>query len=184
MAGPNTFFPLGAHSRKQTCVSHSTPEAELVAADAALRLEGLPAADLWEVILQRPVVIKFWEDNDAAIKVMMSGKNPNMSHMGRTHRVDTMWLHEAVTGNQPALADRIAMLKEELARLECKEGVPPTETEQLAYCESDKMAADIFTKPFVNADKWQSVCGLIGIDVVHKTPTWHRDPVKASAGGG
>ena len=28
LTGPNTFFPLSAFLRKQTCVSHSTPEAE------------------------------------------------------------------------------------------------------------------------------------------------------------
>ena len=32
--GPNTFFPMSGYSRKQTCVSKSTPEAELVAAAA------------------------------------------------------------------------------------------------------------------------------------------------------
>ena len=69
-------------------------------------------------------------------------------------------------------------------RLEGREGVPPTETVQLEYCESDKMAADIFSKPFVHADRWKSVCGLIGIDVVHKAPFWRREPAKRAAGGG
>ncbi len=35
MGGDDTFFPLQAVSRKQTAVSHSTPEAEIVAAAAA-----------------------------------------------------------------------------------------------------------------------------------------------------
>ena len=38
--GPNSFFPLSAISEKQSCVSHSTPEAEIVAADLAIRTEG------------------------------------------------------------------------------------------------------------------------------------------------
>ena len=83
-----------------------------------MRLEGLPACDLWEAILQRDVVLKFWEDNDAAIKIIQSGKNPNMRHMGRTHRVDTMWLHETCTGNVASLVERISNLKTELLRLE------------------------------------------------------------------
>ena len=37
------IFPLNAISKKQSCVSHSTPEAEIVAADLAIRTEGLPA---------------------------------------------------------------------------------------------------------------------------------------------
>ena len=40
LKGPNTFFPLSASSKKQSCVSHSTPEAELVAANLAVRTEG------------------------------------------------------------------------------------------------------------------------------------------------
>ena len=46
----HTFAPLAAVSKKQTCVSHSTPEAELVAADHAVRAEGLPALPLWELL--------------------------------------------------------------------------------------------------------------------------------------
>ena len=43
LTGPNSFFPLNAVSKKQACVSHSTPEAEIVAADLEIRTEGLPA---------------------------------------------------------------------------------------------------------------------------------------------
>eukprot|EP00972_Heterocapsa_arctica_P051565 7586300-Heterocapsa_arctica.AAC.1 len=45
-SGPSTFFPLNAISKKQTCVSRYTPEAEIVAADLALRTEGLPTLQL------------------------------------------------------------------------------------------------------------------------------------------
>ena len=73
LVGPNTFMPLAATSKKQTCVSHSTPVAELVAVDLALRAEGLPALDVWETILGRPVTLAFQEDNQAAIVVLQSG---------------------------------------------------------------------------------------------------------------
>jgi hypothetical protein len=43
LTGPNSFFPISALSKRQSCVSHSTPEAELVAADLAIRTEGIPA---------------------------------------------------------------------------------------------------------------------------------------------
>ena len=56
LTGPNTFFPLNGVSKKQNCVSHSTPGAEIVAANAAVRLEGLPALQLWDVTLQRKVI--------------------------------------------------------------------------------------------------------------------------------
>lgn len=50
LMGPNTFYPLTACSVKQGAMSHSTPEAEIVAADHAIRTIGLPALQLWETI--------------------------------------------------------------------------------------------------------------------------------------
>ena len=41
--GKYTRFPLAGGSKRQGCVSHSTPEAEIVAADTALRTLGIPA---------------------------------------------------------------------------------------------------------------------------------------------
>ena len=41
--GSDTKMPLAAASRRQTCVSHSTPESEIVAFDYGLRAAGLPA---------------------------------------------------------------------------------------------------------------------------------------------
>ena len=49
--GPFTCFPLMGVSKKQDCVSSSTPEAELVAGAWMLRREGLPALDLWDLLL-------------------------------------------------------------------------------------------------------------------------------------
>ena len=48
--GPSTFGSLTGLSKRQHCVSHSTPEAEIVAADFALRTVGLPALSIWELI--------------------------------------------------------------------------------------------------------------------------------------
>ena len=47
LRGPNTRMPLMSLSKKQTSVSHSTREAEIVAAAHALRAIGLPALSLW-----------------------------------------------------------------------------------------------------------------------------------------
>ena len=45
--GLHTRFPLSGGSKRQGCVSHSTPEAEIVAADVTLRTMGLPALSIW-----------------------------------------------------------------------------------------------------------------------------------------
>jgi hypothetical protein len=49
--GPNTRMVVQGLSKRQTAVSHSTPEAEIVAADYAMRAEGMPALLLMEAIL-------------------------------------------------------------------------------------------------------------------------------------
>ena len=77
MVGPNTFFPISGVSKKQTAVSHSTPEAEIVAADAAVRTLGMPALDLWTTILGRTPILRLMEDNESTIQIIKSGKKPD-----------------------------------------------------------------------------------------------------------
>jgi hypothetical protein len=81
--GPRSCFPIAGHSKRQTCVSHSTPEAEIVAADAAVRTCGIPALILWTVILPHIETIYFHEDNQAMIQVMKTGRNPNLRYIDR-----------------------------------------------------------------------------------------------------
>ena len=49
--GANMSCPICAGSKRQTCVSHSTPEADLVAADFSLRTDGLLALSSWRARL-------------------------------------------------------------------------------------------------------------------------------------
>ena len=42
-----TFVPISWMCKKQTSVSHSSTEAELISLDAGLRMDGIPALDLW-----------------------------------------------------------------------------------------------------------------------------------------
>jgi hypothetical protein len=87
----HTFFPLSATSKRQSCVSHSTPEAEIVAADHAIRAEALPGLQLW--------------DNAAALRIIETGKSPALRHLGRTHRVDLAFLHETYKAGQFSAED-------------------------------------------------------------------------------
>ena len=41
LQGPHTRFPLSGSSKRQGCVSHFNPEAEIVAADVAMRATGM-----------------------------------------------------------------------------------------------------------------------------------------------
>jgi hypothetical protein len=52
IVGPNTFAPVTASCKKQTCVSHSSTENEIVAAEQGLRTEGLQALAFWELVTE------------------------------------------------------------------------------------------------------------------------------------
>ena len=151
LSGPNTLAPQAAQSKKQSAVSHSTPEAEIVSADHGVRTEGLPALDLWEVILDRKLILQFEEDNSAAKRVIDTGRNPTMRHLNRTHKVDLRFLHEQVEqGNMI-----------------------------VNQCPTAEMAADVLTKAFTNEDKWKHACSLIGHTKLNEI-SW-TDPRPASS---
>lgn len=74
--GPRSCFPITGVSKRQSCVSHSTPEAEMVATDFSLRHCGIPSLDLWQALLPNCRGLILCEDNQAMIRVIESGKNP------------------------------------------------------------------------------------------------------------
>ena len=47
--GNHTFFPISWMCKKQTSVSHSSTESEIISLDAGLRLDGILALDLWDL---------------------------------------------------------------------------------------------------------------------------------------
>ena len=49
--GSHTFVPVSWMCKKQTSVSHSSTESEIISLDAGLRLDGIPALDLWDLIV-------------------------------------------------------------------------------------------------------------------------------------
>ena len=81
---------LGSHAiswmcKKQTSVSHSATESEIISLDAGLRLDGIPALDLWDLIVSdfrsmsqttertwRPVVTERSQKSQGKINVFNS----------------------------------------------------------------------------------------------------------------
>ena len=49
--GSHTFVPISWMCKKQASVSHSSTESEIISFDAGLRLDGIPALDLWDLIV-------------------------------------------------------------------------------------------------------------------------------------
>ena len=64
--GSRTFLPKSWMRKKQTAVSHCSTESDIISLDTGLRMDGIPALDLW----------------DEGIEVLHSSKNthPHIKH--------------------------------------------------------------------------------------------------------
>ena len=49
--GSHTFVPISWMCKNQTSVSHSSTESEIISLDAGLRLDGIPALELWDLMV-------------------------------------------------------------------------------------------------------------------------------------
>ena len=49
--GSHTFVPMSWMCKKQTAISDSSTESEIISLDIGLRLDGLPALELWDLIV-------------------------------------------------------------------------------------------------------------------------------------
>ena len=45
-------MPISWMCKKQTSVSHSSTEAEIISVDSGLRMDGIPALTLWDVVIE------------------------------------------------------------------------------------------------------------------------------------
>ena len=50
--GSHTFVPISWMCKKQTSVSHSSTEAEILSLDASSRMDGIPALILWDLVVE------------------------------------------------------------------------------------------------------------------------------------
>ena len=68
-------------------MSHSTPEADIVAADVTLRTMGLPVLSIWETVSSSSPRPLFHDDKQGMIGVVRAGRNPTMRHLERSHGI-------------------------------------------------------------------------------------------------
>ena len=135
LKGPNSFFPLAWVSKRQTSVSRSTTESEVVSLAHSLYQEGLAALSLWSLMLGRDdLELVIHEDNQATILVVKKVYSPKLRHISRTHKVN------------------LGCISEQLA--------PGSGISQ--YVDTNLQAADIFTKA-LPPQKWDNALKLLGI---------------------
>ena len=67
--------------KKQTSVSHSSTESEIISFDAGLRLDGIPALDLWDLILL--VLGNTTQNHDRTEKPVVCRDKNHVRHQSR-----------------------------------------------------------------------------------------------------
>ena len=50
--GSHTFVPISWMCKKQTSVSHSSTESEIISLDAGFCMDGIPALTLWDLVIE------------------------------------------------------------------------------------------------------------------------------------
>ena len=201
--GSHTFVPLSWMCKKQTAFSHSSTESEIISLDTGLRLDGLPALELWDLIVSvlgnvTRVSDRYWkpesddhkhhkshnqidvmkdiddipsnvqsarqesllyvlEDNEAVIKIIITGKSPTMRHVSRTHRVALYWLFDRIN-----LDPKI----------------------QTKYIDTKNQLADILTKVNFTRDEWNHLLNLLNISHFSSTACTAAMEKRAQQGSG
>ena len=134
LCGPATWYPLAWVSKRQTSISRSTTEAEIISLAHSLYTEAIPSLQLWEKLLGRPVNLRIMEDNQATILVARKGYSPKVRRITRIHKVNLGCLAEVL-----------------------KDGAVTIE-----YVDAALQAADVFTKALV-PQKWDNAIQLLGM---------------------
>jgi hypothetical protein len=191
LVGPNTFCPLTWICKKQGAVSHSSSEAEIIAMDAAMRLEGLPALCLWDLVLEVfPPTAAKQAQAQQKLETDTVELQSYESTLGETLPVEYQLLHDvdAVPGNTKVpkqRAELIIMEDNDAVIKMCIKGrsqnlrhVARTHRVDLdwlferilkdpaisiKYVNTKQQIADIFTKGSFTEATWKVLCRLVQI---------------------
>ena len=99
VSGSHPFVPISWMCKKQTAVSHSSTESEIISLDTGLRLDGLPglpALGLWHLIVSKKTEATTYDRSRRPDKTSFLGndtnqfgpQNPNQIHR---HRKPSCW---------------------------------------------------------------------------------------------
>ena len=177
--GSHTFVPICWMCKKQTSVSHSSTESEIISLDTGLRLDGLPALELWDLIVSVFGHISHVSDRT---EQPVNGKNKSYN------KIDVMPDIDSVPSNVQS-ASREALLyvfedNEAVIKMILK-GRSPTMRHvsrthrvaldwlfdrinldskiQIKYIDTKNQLADILTKVNFTRDEWNHLLTLFNI---------------------
>ena len=178
----HTFVPISWMCKKQTSVSHSLTESEIISLDAGLRMDGKPALDLWVLIVT--VLHGNTHQNDQVrgdpFKSPTRKKNPGkvddlnnddlVSSKANSSRKEAMLYifedNEAVikmiiNGRSPSMRHVSRTHRVALDWLFDRINLDPKI--QIKYIDTKNQVADILTKGNFTRDEWNHLLCLFNI---------------------
>ena len=180
--GSHTFVPISWMCKKQTSVSHSSTESEIISLDTGLCLDGLPALELWDLIVS--VLGNVSRVSDGSGKPESDVQKRQKSH----NKIDVMKDIDLVPSNVQS-ANHEALLyvfedNEAVIKMIMK-GRSPTMRHvsrthrvaldwlfdrinldpkiQIKYIDTKNQLADILTKENFTRDEWNHLLTLFNI---------------------
>jgi hypothetical protein len=176
LVGKRTFVPLTWICKKQTAISHSSAEAEVIALDAAVRMEGIPCLTLWSTILK-----VFIGEGDRSSRL----KPPSHANNHNTMEADILSSIDYVKTNidKPHPRARLIIMEDNDGVIKmCIKGRSPNMRHcarvhridldwmferiredpgiSIQYINTKDQIADIFTKGQFTSDQWHKLCRL------------------------
>ena len=201
--GSHTFVPISWMCEKQTSVSHSSTESEIISLDTGLRLDGLPALELWDLIVSVFGSVSHVSDR--------SGKpeSDDHKHHKSHNKIDVMKDVDAVPSNvqsarQEALLyvfeDNEAVIKMIIkGRSPSMRHISRTHRValdwlfdrinldskiQIKYIDTKNQLADILTKANFTCDEWNHSFNLLNISHFSSTACLAAMAKRAQQGSG
>ena len=203
LVGPNTYFPLNSFSKKQTSVTMSSTESEVVAANQSIRAQGLPSLSLWSYLWNidaasrkaRPRDDKGSKDVVARIDPELDdiryGDNPEGRSVANINGLNVQlpkkFACRVMEDNQASITlmlsgeagnirytDRTQRVSFSWLKQQFERGLF-----KLLNVDTTEQVADVFTKPFTDRGKWRHALKLIahtGDLALGKTATGNRKP--------
>ena len=201
--GSHTFVPIRWTCKKQTAVSHSSTESEIISLDTGLRLDGLPALELWDLIIS--VLGNSSRISDRPEKP----ENSENKHHKSQNKIDVMQDIDAVPSNvQSARQEALLYVFEDneaVIKMIIK-GRSPTMRHvsrthrvaldwlfdrinldpkiQIKYIDTKNQLADILTKGNFTRDEWNHLLTLFNISHFSSTLCTAAMAKRAQQGSG
>ena len=180
--GSHTFVPISWMCKKQTSVSHSSTESEIISLDTGLRLDGLPALELWDLIVSVLGNVPRVSDNPGRLVTDVDKREKSQSRIDVIKDIDLVPSnvqsahHEAllyvfedneavikmiIKGRSPTMRHVSRTHRVALHWLFDRINLDPKI--QIKYIDTKNQLADILTKGSFTRDEWNHLLTLFNI---------------------